>query len=388
MALINCPECNKEISDKSATCIHCGCPVCSSEPEKRINVEFTEKINISSVITKTKAFIDKVGKKKVIIAAAIVLVLIIGISAVSSIDTSILTAEKIEINKTYKVKDIGEFEILRAYTSDSFVSKENKNHVVFICNFTNRSKDTYALSDESTITAKSKDTKALYNSYTVGENLNNDGILYPIDAEPNIKTKVYFALEVPETETDLAVSLSFGEEIISFDYTLGEVLREAQIFPVASTFEAENIASVNVTDIAYSNGVFAPSVKWNGAYDGYTVDNEEQSVFLILDTKYMNLSSTNKNISNVVKVEAVYDGQYHYTNDNYLTFTNNNTYVRYSHSESDFPSQTNIRTCMLVEVSKEIIDKEVEITVFIGDEEFVYKGTPRFVENYGIKKFG
>jgi hypothetical protein len=27
MALINCPECSKEISDKASTCIGCGCPV-------------------------------------------------------------------------------------------------------------------------------------------------------------------------------------------------------------------------------------------------------------------------------------------------------------------------------------------------------------------------
>ena len=27
MALINCPECNREISDKSNVCIHCGCPI-------------------------------------------------------------------------------------------------------------------------------------------------------------------------------------------------------------------------------------------------------------------------------------------------------------------------------------------------------------------------
>lgn len=27
MALIKCPECGKEISDKAASCIHCGCPI-------------------------------------------------------------------------------------------------------------------------------------------------------------------------------------------------------------------------------------------------------------------------------------------------------------------------------------------------------------------------
>lgn len=27
MALINCPECGKEISDNAEKCIHCGCPI-------------------------------------------------------------------------------------------------------------------------------------------------------------------------------------------------------------------------------------------------------------------------------------------------------------------------------------------------------------------------
>ena len=27
MALIKCPECGKEISDKATCCIHCGCPM-------------------------------------------------------------------------------------------------------------------------------------------------------------------------------------------------------------------------------------------------------------------------------------------------------------------------------------------------------------------------
>lgn len=27
MALINCPECNKEISNKAQSCPHCGCPI-------------------------------------------------------------------------------------------------------------------------------------------------------------------------------------------------------------------------------------------------------------------------------------------------------------------------------------------------------------------------
>lgn len=37
MALVNCPECGKEISDKSKACIHCGFPLEDTEPKESIN---------------------------------------------------------------------------------------------------------------------------------------------------------------------------------------------------------------------------------------------------------------------------------------------------------------------------------------------------------------
>jgi len=33
MALINCPECNKEVSDKAASCPICGTAIASNETE-------------------------------------------------------------------------------------------------------------------------------------------------------------------------------------------------------------------------------------------------------------------------------------------------------------------------------------------------------------------
>ena len=41
MALIHCPECNKEISDKAKTCPHCGCPV--EETNAKVPVEEKER---------------------------------------------------------------------------------------------------------------------------------------------------------------------------------------------------------------------------------------------------------------------------------------------------------------------------------------------------------
>lgn len=37
MALIKCPECGKEISDKSPACIHCGFPLEAAEPKENVN---------------------------------------------------------------------------------------------------------------------------------------------------------------------------------------------------------------------------------------------------------------------------------------------------------------------------------------------------------------
>lgn len=34
MALINCPECGKEVSDQAKTCAHCGYPISSSQKKK------------------------------------------------------------------------------------------------------------------------------------------------------------------------------------------------------------------------------------------------------------------------------------------------------------------------------------------------------------------
>jgi predicted amidophosphoribosyltransferase len=34
MALINCPECNKEISDMAESCPHCGFPIAKKAPLK------------------------------------------------------------------------------------------------------------------------------------------------------------------------------------------------------------------------------------------------------------------------------------------------------------------------------------------------------------------
>lgn len=42
MALIKCPECGREISDKSKICIHCGYPLENEKDKKELCVKCPE----------------------------------------------------------------------------------------------------------------------------------------------------------------------------------------------------------------------------------------------------------------------------------------------------------------------------------------------------------
>lgn len=82
MALINCPECGREISDKSKACIHCGYPLRLESLEKgdNFNVESNQEVmnhDDNNVKSKKKMIIIGIIVS-VIILSCIVLFLLIG----------------------------------------------------------------------------------------------------------------------------------------------------------------------------------------------------------------------------------------------------------------------------------------------------------------------
>ena len=62
MALINCPECGKEISDKSEVCIHCGFPLINTKCNiNGVIYDFKEELPIA-LLEKVEDYIPAVGK--------------------------------------------------------------------------------------------------------------------------------------------------------------------------------------------------------------------------------------------------------------------------------------------------------------------------------------
>ncbi len=43
MAMINCPECGKQISDKAAACPNCGCPIATMKDEKVVKIKLSRE---------------------------------------------------------------------------------------------------------------------------------------------------------------------------------------------------------------------------------------------------------------------------------------------------------------------------------------------------------
>ena len=68
MALINCPECNKQISDKAAACPSCGCPVGG---EADSGLEFRP-------VYQPVQTIEKTGKKYKAVTAFAVMAIFVG----------------------------------------------------------------------------------------------------------------------------------------------------------------------------------------------------------------------------------------------------------------------------------------------------------------------
>ncbi len=58
MAIIKCPECNSEISDKSLTCIKCGCPINGGTNTDNKNLKISYPKDGRPATPKIKVFIN------------------------------------------------------------------------------------------------------------------------------------------------------------------------------------------------------------------------------------------------------------------------------------------------------------------------------------------
>lgn len=110
MALINCPECGREISDKALSCPTCGCPITTVEIKADKTVE-SEIKNTNNLFSKTKNVLRKILAIGVSIIVILVIILCIpnGVKKdKNALEKYLLEPDSLIIYQAYTNENYGE----------------------------------------------------------------------------------------------------------------------------------------------------------------------------------------------------------------------------------------------------------------------------------------
>lgn len=100
MALIKCPECNKEISDLSSVCVHCGYPIKNIDRKQAIP---------SNTINNPSPHKDIPCRKRMSPRTLLTLIIVLGIALIVAI-ISIQQATKLTPTENAAIKVVGEYQ--------------------------------------------------------------------------------------------------------------------------------------------------------------------------------------------------------------------------------------------------------------------------------------
>lgn len=132
MALIKCPECGKEISDKAIACPNCGCPMESKVTDKtQLNEPTTPPKNVSSMYKKEHTPINSTTKLIIGIISGIIIIGAIAIYLLTSNLRTYQKAEKLLNNKDYVsastiYKNLGDYKDSEKKYSECLYMKANQ----------------------------------------------------------------------------------------------------------------------------------------------------------------------------------------------------------------------------------------------------------------------
>ncbi|MGC4018461.1 MAG: FxLYD domain-containing protein [Muricomes sp.] len=125
MALIKCPECGKEISERAGKCPNCGCPIDGTA--KRETIESSPVAAVEKSVDSIKKS-GKQGKKGIVIICAVIGVLIIGIVAgliVTANPRNYSAAQKLYTSEKYQ-EALDKFTKLGSYKDSEQMAEKSE----------------------------------------------------------------------------------------------------------------------------------------------------------------------------------------------------------------------------------------------------------------------
>lgn len=230
MALINCPECGREISEMAKSCPHCGCPIQKPTENKESSSKPKKTHNSENRNEKPKKKGSCLKIILIVLAALMVLIVLIGIIGGEedkpvAEKTGVMeqeseqTAEE-ESSNSFSVGDIVETDYMRItfVSADQYIEenefmqpKEGYEYWRFEFNFENISDTDQSISSMLNWECYADDT--MTDQTWIGDENGLDGTLSP---GRNTQGSIYFEVPVDaeSIEIEYETNMWSGEKII------------------------------------------------------------------------------------------------------------------------------------------------------------------------------
>lgn len=185
------------------------------------------------------------------------------------------------------------------------------------------------------------------------------------DITPLTTVRLHCAVSVPETETALQLLLKVENKKFSYDYTLGEMVRNAQTLTVGKEIMADDYAALTLKKVFYTEKLEPTDT--SSFYTYYDVDNAENT-YLVVNYALTNYQSTDKEADSFASVKARYMDKYEY--DGFVVVEDSDK-QGFNNFAGIGPLEKGNVFC-LIEVPKTVVTNDVELTFVFHGQEYVY----------------
>lgn len=276
------------------------------------------------------------------------------------------------------VEDYADFTLFKITTTDEvaattpskysvgyYPTKDGNVFVDIVIDFTNKGTDSVKCDEVVSVSAVNA-AGTVYNAavYAAEEDNYSDVSKY-VSIAPLETARLHCAISVPETETDLTLTLEIGGTEYTYDYSVGVPAAVERTIAVGDTIEEPDYATMVFTGIEYTDAVMPSNT--SGYYRYYSPD-DPSNTYLVVKFEITNYMSTAKDIEDFVGVKAVLGGKYNYNGFMVAESADKTSFNSY---ESIDPLNTK-KLFYIVDIPKTVANGELDLTISFAGKEYTF----------------
>ncbi len=285
-------------------------------------------------------------------------------------------ATELVVGESHSVEEYADFSLFKIVTTKKVTGSMGDNiyynndtdgevYVDLILDLQNTSSENISTDELLELTAEGANgTEYAAKLYAIETNEGTYVSAYE-DITPLTTVRLHCAVSVPETEADLQLLLRVQNKKFSYDYTLGEVVRNAQTLTVGKEIMEDDYAAMTLKEVFYTEKLEPADT--SSFYTYYDVDNADNT-YLVVNYEITSYQSTEKDAESFVAVKAKYMDKYEY--EGFVVVEDSDKQGFSSFGQIAPLAKGN--TFCLIEVPKTVVTNDVELTLVFHGQEYVY----------------